>query len=155
MAVRNQAAEVEMRRLWLLMVLTTLVGGFTRPVAADGFVVVTHSGVQGTTISLETLRAIYLKEVIQWGDHTSIRPVDQSSHSPIRQAFSERVLGRSLGQLQLFWRNRLAVDRVMPPPIKPSDAEVLAFVARNKGAIGYVSAGAQLPPDVKAVRLTD
>jgi len=144
-----------MRRLPACLLLALGMAGMAPPVGADDFVVVVHSGVEGTTISRETLRAIYLKDVVQWGDQTSIQPVDQSSHSPVRQSFSEQVLCQSLGELQLFWRNRLAVDRILPPQIKPSDAEVLEFVARHKGAIGYVSAEASLPPEVKAVRIRD
>jgi hypothetical protein len=43
----------------------------------------------------------------------------------------------------------------MPPPVKSSDAEVLAFVAGMPGAIGYVSVGATIPPNVKVLAVTD
>jgi len=144
-----------MQRLSVYLLLTLFVGGLAARAAADGFVVVAHAEVEGSTISRETLRAIYLKKVLRWSDQTSIQPVDQSSHSPVRQAFSEEVLGQSLGELQMFWRNRLTVDRVLPPQIQATDAEVLEFVASHRGAIGYVSAEASLPPDVKAVRIKD
>ena len=34
--------------------------------------------------------------------------------------------------------------RDVPPAIAKSDAEVLAFVRANRGAVGYVTAGADL-----------
>jgi len=144
-----------MRRVWRGLLLSALLAGVASSVRADGFVVVAHPGVEGSTISRETLAAIYLKKVVQWGDHTSIRPVDQSGKSLVRHAFSAQVLGRSLSEIQRFWWDRLAVDRVSPPTIKSTDEEVLAFVARTQGAIGYVSAAADVPPDVKVVRLKD
>jgi hypothetical protein len=49
----------------------------------------------------------------------------------------------------------MAKRRVLPPPSKASDEEVLAFVASRKGAIGYVSAGVEIPPDVKVITLSD
>jgi hypothetical protein len=39
--------------------------------------------------------------------------------------------------------------------VKGSDEEVLVYVAKTKGAVGYVSAGATLPSDVKAVSVID
>ena len=36
---------------------------------------------------------------------------------------------------------------VTPPPVKASDADVIAYVASTRGAIGYVSAGAAVPVD--------
>jgi len=42
-----------------------------------------------------------------------------------------------------------------PPAVKGSDAEVVAFVAKTEGAVGYVSKAAALPPEVKAVAVID
>ena len=42
-----------------------------------------------------------------------------------------------------------------PPPVKANDVEVLAYVANNQGAVGYVSAGIPLPPDVKPLTVVD
>ena len=41
----------------------------------------------------------------------------------------------------------------MPPVQRGTAAEVIAFVAGNPGAIGYVPAGVQLPASVKTLRL--
>jgi hypothetical protein len=49
----------------------------------------------------------------------------------------------------------MANRRVLPPPSKASDEEVLAFVASKKGAIGYVSPGLEVPSDVKVLTLSD
>jgi ABC-type phosphate transport system substrate-binding protein len=39
--------------------------------------------------------------------------------------------------------------------VKGSDAEVIAFVAKTEGAVGYVSKAVALPSEVKAVALVD
>lgn len=39
--------------------------------------------------------------------------------------------------------------------MKASDEEILAYVARRKGAIGYVSVDARLPEGVKTVAIVD
>jgi len=39
--------------------------------------------------------------------------------------------------------------------VKASDDEVLLYVAKTSGAVGYVASGTDLPPGVKAVTLID
>ena len=54
--------------------------------------------------------------------------------------------------VQTFWQQQVYSGRSTPPVIKVSDAEVVAFVAANREAIGYVSAEAATP-GVKTVTL--
>jgi ABC-type phosphate transport system substrate-binding protein len=44
---------------------------------------------------------------------------------------------------------------VRPPAVKGSDAEVVAFVLKTEGAVGYVSKAAALPPGVKAIAIIE
>jgi len=126
--------------------------------AANGtqeFQVVVHPGVRGTWISRVNLQALFTGRTDRWGDKTSARPVDQSLKTPVRRAFTTSVLGRSMGEIQRYWQDRVAVDRVFPPPIKSSDAEVLRFIAATTGAVGYVSPEAPIPENVKVISVTD
>jgi hypothetical protein len=136
----------------LFSALVVLVASAAR---SDDFQVVVHRTVDGTEIRRALLADIYKKDVIRWGNRVRIQPVDQSSETPVRQAFLRDVLGQSLGEVQSFWRRRMATDRVLPPPTKASDEEVLTFVASTKGAIGYVSAGTVVSDDVKVLTLID
>jgi ABC-type phosphate transport system substrate-binding protein len=111
----------------------------------------TPSGV----ISRKSVQAIFRGESARWTDGTPLRPVDQSVRSDVRAAFTRDVLKDSLQGIQANWMRRIAEGRGMPPPVKPSDSEVLAFVAGNPGALGYVSASTALPSGVKAVAITD
>ena len=55
-----------------------------------------------------------------------------------------------------YWQKQMfSSSALRPPPVKGSDADVIAFVAKTAGAVGYVSAGASLPPDVKTLALID
>jgi hypothetical protein len=55
-----------------------------------------------------------------------------------------------------YWQKQMfAANPLRPPAVKGSDAEVIAFVAKTEGAVGYVSKAAALPPEVKAVALID
>jgi len=57
-----------------------------------------------------------------------------------------------------YWGKQLAsvaASSLRPPIVKASDDEVLLYVAKTSGAVGYVASGTDLPPGVKAVTLID
>jgi ABC-type phosphate transport system substrate-binding protein len=143
------------RHPWMTMMIVFVLTAAGSAAGAEGFQIVVHRSVEGSKISRSVLAEIYQKDVVRWGNDLRICPVDQSSQAPVRRAFTQEILGRSLGEVQKYWTRRLAVDREMPPPTKASDEAVLAFVADKKGAIGYVSGGVDLPPDVKILDIVD
>jgi ABC-type phosphate transport system substrate-binding protein len=124
--------------------------------AADVFVVIVHPSVTGASIRRADLGAVFLKKASRWSSGGRAVPVDQSGTSPVRIAFSEGVLGQPVAQVVQYWQKQMfSAARLTPPPVKGSDAEVIAFVAKNAGAVGYVAAGTPLPPEVKTVALVD
>ncbi len=130
---------------------------FVLPAAAaaePSYRVIVHPDVQGTKIPRAALSSIFLKKAPKWGDGSPVLPVDQSVRSPIRQSFSSDVLGQGLVEVQVYWQRKMSAG-VTPPPVKPTDEEVVAYVASTRGAIGYVSAAVPLPDSVKTVAVTD
>ena len=144
-----------MRCPWLLLFLIAPLIGLANPAPAADFQVVAHPSVEGSQVRRSVLVDIYEKDVVRWGNQVRILPVDQSSQAPVRLAFTRDVMGRSLGELQKFWTERMATERELPPTTKSSDEEVLAFVASKKGAIGYVSADIELPEGVKVLAVVE
>ena len=60
------------------------------------------------------------------------------------ESFAQTVHGRSGSAVKSYWQKRLFSGRGVPPPEMGSNAEVVAYVERNPGAIGYVRAGQAL-----------
>lgn len=146
-----------MRRLVLSLLAALILYGFVSPVVAatDASVrIVVHPQVKGTQIPRAVLSSIFLKQAPRWADGSAVLPVDQSVKSPVRSAFSNRLLGMPLMDVQIYWQRRMSAG-VTPPPVKVSDEEVLAYVAANAGAIGYVSSTTPLPETVKAIDITN
>jgi ABC-type phosphate transport system substrate-binding protein len=106
------------------------------------------------TLSRNEVSRIFLKKVTMWQNATPVALVEQRTTSPVREAFTNDVHGRQVASVTTYWQQMIFSGRAVPPPEKASDAEVVAFVAENSAAIGYVSAGATLPPRVKVVALT-
>jgi ABC-type phosphate transport system substrate-binding protein len=118
--------------------------------AAPPFKVIVNPSVTGRAITRDVLAQIYLGGASRWGNGDLIAAVDLSSTSPIRRAFSEQVLGMSVDGVRFHWLRRIAAG-LRPPLSKPADAEVIAFVARQPGGVGYVSAATPLPLTVTEV----
>jgi ABC-type phosphate transport system substrate-binding protein len=125
--------------------------------ATDSFVVVVNASVAGTTVHRADLAAVFLKKAVRWGDGSPANPVDQSGTSPVRKGFSEGVLHMPVMGVVQYWGKQLTsmATSMRPPTVKASDDEVLTYVSKTSGAVGYVSTGAALPPGVKAVTIVD
>jgi len=139
----------------LVLAITLMAGAAPAANGTQEFQVVVHPTVRGTWISRVNLQALFTGKTDRWGDKTSAKPVDQSLKTPVRRAFTTSVLGRSTGEIQRYWQDRIALDRVFPPPIKSTDEEVLRFVAATAGAVGYVGLDTAIPEGVKVISITD
>jgi ABC-type phosphate transport system substrate-binding protein len=122
--------------------------------SAAEFVLVANPSVSTTALSRSEASRMFLRLQTDWPDGGHARPVDQSKSSPVRDAFSREVLGRSLAAVEQFWTQAIFSGRAVPPVEKRTDADVLAYVRENPGAIGYVSASVPLE-GVKRITLRD
>jgi ABC-type phosphate transport system substrate-binding protein len=135
--------------------MAAVVAGLAPAASAEAnYRVIVHPGVKGNQIPRATLTSIFLKQAPRWGDGSPVQPVDQSMRSPVRQSFAADVLQRPLVELQMFWSRRMATG-VTPPPVKQTDADVVAYVAATPGSIGYVSAATALPDSVRPIAIVE
>jgi ABC-type phosphate transport system substrate-binding protein len=139
----------------LVVVAAVLAAGLVQEAhAAAAFRVIVHPDVKGAQIPRAVLSAIFLKQALKWGDGRPVVPVDQSVQSAVRRQFSADVLKQGIVEVQVYWQRRITAGQV-PPPVKTSDEDVVAFVASTPGAIGYVSSSATLPGTVREVTVVD
>jgi ABC-type phosphate transport system substrate-binding protein len=124
--------------------------------AADDFVVVVNPSVAGAAMRRADLASVFLKKATRWGDRSAAVPVDQSGTAPVRKAFSEAVLQMPVATVLQYWQKQMfGSSPLRPPQVRGSDEEVLVFVAKTEGAVGYVSRSASVPATVKVVQLTE
>ena len=126
----------------------------SRPDAApgDAFRVVVNSGNRTTQLDRSEAARLFLKKVTTWPDGTPVAVVDQARTAPVRAAFSRDIHKKDVEAVVAYWATLVYSARETPPPVKRSDAEVLEFVRRTPGALGYVSADA-LVEGVRVVAL--
>jgi TonB family protein len=105
--------------------------------------VIANSNVKADTISAAELKRVFLEEKISLADGTHVEPVLEKD-GPVHEAFLQEYLGISEDDLQTYYRALVFAGRGFTPKVLGSDAEVVAYVARTRGAIGYVSSAASV-----------
>ncbi|MEM8964583.1 MAG: substrate-binding domain-containing protein [Acidobacteriota bacterium] len=156
------------RRLMLLVLaVLVLLGGSWPTMAQDdddesdepSFIIIVHKDNPTTTIKRKRLAQIFLKKVKSWedwDDGPSALPIDWIDDAPIRAEFTERIHKKRLSAINAYWQRMIFSGRDAPPEDDfNSDLAVVTFVAANPGAVGYVSADANLGGSVKKLVVSD
>jgi ABC-type phosphate transport system substrate-binding protein len=137
-----------MRRRFAVTLVVLLVAaclsGPSRATGGPVYRVVVNAANPHTNVDRRFLADAFLKKVTRWGAGDPIRPVDQRSESGARQRFSEDILGRSVAAVKSYWAQLVFSGRDLPPPELDGDDEVVRYVAKHVGAVGYVSASASV-----------
>ena len=120
-----------------------------RVLAAD--IKVIANGSVKEAISATEVKSIFLEESNSLRDGTHVEPVLERD-GPVHEAFLREYLGGTDDDLENYYRALVFSGRGSMPKQLGSDAEVVAYVARTKGAIGYVSAEA-IGEDVKTLTI--
>src|SRR5262249_26268453 len=108
------------------------------------YVVIVHPSNPSTTVERKFVADAFLKKTTRWPHGEAIRPADLAADSPVRRRFTEDVHKRSVAEVRPYWQQIIFSGRDLPPPELGTDEEVVKFVLRYPGAIGYIAGGASL-----------
>ena len=108
---------------------------------ASDVIIIANSSVLADTISANDLKRIYLEEKHSLADGTHVEPVLNKSGAA-HDLFLKEFLNINDEALQTYYRTLVFTGRGSMPKAFSSDAETVSYVARTKGAIGYVGASA-------------
>jgi len=106
--------------------------------SAQDVKVIANSSVQATSISASDLKSVYLEEKSSLARSGHVEPV-LAKGGPAHEAFLKQVLRRTDSDLQMYYRSLVFTGRGSIPRTLDSDEAVVAYVAKTRGAIGYVS----------------
>jgi len=119
------------------------------------FKVIVNESVQETEIEPKQLSKIFLKKVKRWDDDSSTAVYDLVAESQVRDDFSRAVHRKSISAIKSYWQRMIFSGRDVAPDELDNDQEMIEQVASTPGAVGYVSASAQLPDGVKVLVVED
>lgn len=117
---------------------------------SGAFRVVVNTANPLDSASEQLLTDLFLKKRVEWPNGEAARPVDLKADSDTRREFSRSVLHRSVAAVKSYWQQMIFAGRGVPPPELASDEAVIDYVARHRGAVGYVSPSTALT-GVKAI----
>jgi TonB family protein len=100
--------------------------------------VIANASVKPDGLSALELKRVFLEQINALADGTHVEPVLQDSGSA-HASFRKDYLEVSEDDLQAYYRTLVFTGRGSMPKVLGSDADVVAYVARTRGAIGYVS----------------
>ena len=98
---------------------------------AEQVVVIANSGTQ---LSGADVTEVFLGEK-QFAGSTKLVPVDNGA---LQDAFLSKVMKLDSGKYNGKWAKKSFREGLNPPPVKSGDAEVIEYVKRTPGAVGYV-----------------
>lgn len=99
--------------------------------------VIANNSVSANSVSSGDLQAVFLLDKDSLGG-SHVEPVLEKGGAA-HEAFLKEYLGKNDSALQAFYRSLVFTGKGSMPKSVASDAEVVAYVAKTKGAIGYVS----------------
>ena len=103
--------------------------------------IIPNPSVRAEAISASEIKSVFLEERNSLRDGTHVEPV-LSKGGPAHAAFLKEYLGLNDNALQNYYRSLVFTGKGSMPKILHSDEEVVAYVAKTRGAIGYVSSTA-------------
>src|SRR5271154_178912 len=136
----------------LPLIAMAVMFGSVRTLASE-FKLIANPSVKADSISAGELRKVFLEENNALRDGTHVEPVLEK-RGPAHQAFLRECLGRTDDDLQTYYRVLVFTGKGSMPKELGSDAEIGAYVAKTRGAIGYVSAEASTE-GVKIIAMED
>ena len=108
------------------------------PAAAAAVKVIAHSSVQVSHVSPDELKGVFLETRTSLADGSRVEPVLLKS-GDVHDEFVKQYMGKTAAGLENYYRSLVFTGKGAMPKRLASDAEVLAYVTKTRGAIGYVS----------------
>ena len=129
-----------MKKLMIAVIVAGGLGAGNIARAADVKIIANES-VGASSVSADELKGVFLATKSSLSDGSHVTPVLEKD-GPAHEAFLKEYVGKTDSAFETYYRSLVFTGKASMPKTTASDAEMVAYVAKTKGAIGYVSAGA-------------
>jgi ABC-type phosphate transport system substrate-binding protein len=124
-------------RLNIFILLTILLFSVNAAIAGD-IVIIGNKYLAESSLKKQDLRDIYLGKKTGWSDNKKIVFAIQENPTVTVQ-FLKNYIHKSATQYASYWKEKVFTGKGIPPKSFSSDKDLIEFVARTEGAVGYVS----------------
>ena len=152
LAMRERVIEGKTIKRSLAIFAAILSGlALTARLAAAGDIkIIANRSIATSSISAEEIKSVFLQTRTVLKDGSPVHPI--LVKSPVYSEFTDRFLGKTVEGLETYYRSLIFSGTGTIPRAFRSEAEVIAYASRTRGAITFVSASAQTP-GVKTLEL--
>lgn len=131
-----------MKTITRLYLVATVMGiAAVANLSAADVKVIANPSVGASSVSVDELKGVFLATKSSLSDGSRVEPVFEKG-GPVHEAFVKEYLGKTDSALQTYYRSLVFTGKASMPKTLGDDAQVVAYVAKTKGAVGYVSAAA-------------
>jgi hypothetical protein len=131
-----------MRQTRCLIFAMTGILGVVAAQAAD-LKVIANPSLTASSVSAAELKAVFLMTKTSLNG-SRVEPVLEKGGTT-HDAFLTRYLGKTDAALGIYYRSLVFTGKAFMPKTLESDAEVAEYVAKTKGAVGYVKSDTGAP----------
>lgn len=107
---------------------------------ADGVVIVANQDVPASSLASNDIKQIFLGDKTTWDNGEKIVFVVQKK-TDAGNVFLKAYVKKSASQYDNYWKKRVFTGKGKAPQSFSSDRELVEFVSRTPGAVGYVLSG--------------
>jgi hypothetical protein len=136
-------------KLLLALLIPGIQGVANSPPPVSAIRIIANPDVEASEVSRDDLNRIFLLTKTSLPGAPHLEPVQENAGTT-RDLFLKEYIGRTNAALMTYYRSLMFTGKASIPRSFSSDGEVAAYVAKTKGAIGYVSAGVN-PAGVKTI----
>lgn len=138
---------------WLPTLLTLSVACFGQLSVAD-IVVVANKDNQIEMLTKKQIIDIYMGRKSTFPNGAIVLPIDQETDSTTRKLFYQRLVDKTISEINTYWARLLFSGRATPPRPAKNASSVISIIKNNKSAIGYVQLE-DLTDDVRVLSHVD
>ena len=121
----------------ILPLVAAIVGLGTICALAGDIKVIANRSIRADSIAAVELREVFLQDRKSLSDGSHVEPV-LAKEGPAHETFLKLYLGKSSDALRNYYRIMVFTGTGAMPKSFASDREIVAYVAKTNGAIGYV-----------------
>jgi ABC-type phosphate transport system substrate-binding protein len=123
---------------WLLSATVALLAQSSDASGELAIVVVVNKANPAAALGANELRPIFQTRMTSWGSGGEATPLNLPSDNKLRQDFDRAVLGLDPDRAARYWQDRKIRGGAHAPKQLASTSAVLAVVAADPSAVGYV-----------------
>jgi ABC-type phosphate transport system substrate-binding protein len=129
-----------MRRIQYIAIAFLVPAFCSLNASAADLKVIANSSVGTSSVSADELKGVFLATKTSLSDGSHVEPVLLKGGAT-HEAFLKEYVGKTDSAFETYYRSLVFTGKASMPKALASDGDMVAYVAKTKGAIGYVSAG--------------